>query len=33
MNRDIFRHTYDELERHKFSDDCSLRHKIYDDFY
>jgi hypothetical protein len=32
MNCDIFRHTYDELEYHRYSDDCSVRHKIYDDF-
>jgi hypothetical protein len=32
MNCDVFRHTYDELERHRFSDDCGVCHKIYDDF-
>jgi hypothetical protein len=32
MNCDIFRHTYDELECHRFSDDCSVRHKIYGNF-
>jgi hypothetical protein len=32
MNCDVFRHTYDELEHHSFSDDCGVRHKIYDDF-
>jgi hypothetical protein len=32
MNYDIFRHNNDELERHRFSDDCGVRHKIYDDF-
>jgi hypothetical protein len=31
MNYDVFRHTYDELEHHRFSDDCGMRHKIYDD--
>jgi hypothetical protein len=32
MNCDIFRHTYDELECHRFSEDYSARHKIYDAF-
>jgi hypothetical protein len=32
MNCDIFRHTYDKLEHHRFSDDCGVHHKIYDDF-
>jgi hypothetical protein len=32
MNCDVLRHTYDELEHHSFSDDCDVRHKIYDDF-
>jgi hypothetical protein len=32
MNCDIFKHTYDKLEHHKFSDDCGVRQKIYDDF-
>jgi hypothetical protein len=32
MNCDVFRHTYDELERHIFSDECDVRHKIYDKF-
>jgi hypothetical protein len=32
MNCDIFRHTYDKLECHRFSDNCGVRHKIYDDF-
>jgi hypothetical protein len=31
-NCDIFTHTYDELECHRFSDDCGVRYKIYDDF-
>jgi hypothetical protein len=32
MNCDIFRHTYDELECHRFSDNCDGCHKIYDKF-
>jgi hypothetical protein len=32
MNCDIFIHTYDELDRHSFSDDCDVHHKIYDYF-
>jgi hypothetical protein len=32
MNCDIFIHTYDELDRHSFSDDCGVHHKIYDYF-
>jgi hypothetical protein len=32
MNYVIFRHSYDELECHRFSDDCGVHHKIYDDF-
>jgi hypothetical protein len=32
MNCDIFKHTYNKLEHHKFSDDCGVRHKIYDSF-
>jgi hypothetical protein len=32
MNWDVFRHTYDELEHHSFSDDCVVGRKIYDGF-
>jgi hypothetical protein len=32
MNYDVFRHTYDKLECHRFSDDCGVRQKIYDGF-
>jgi hypothetical protein len=31
-NCDVFGGTYDEIERHEFSDESSVRHKIYDDF-
>jgi hypothetical protein len=31
-NCDVFRGTYDETERHSFSDEFDVRHKIYDDF-
>jgi hypothetical protein len=32
INCDVFRGNYDERERHKFSDESDVRHKIYDDF-
>jgi hypothetical protein len=32
MDCDVFRHIYDKLECHSFSDNCGVRHKIYDDF-
>jgi hypothetical protein len=28
INCDIFKHSYDTLEHHKFSDDCGERYKI-----
>jgi ribosomal protein L33 len=32
INCDVFKHTYDKLERYKFSDNCGVHHKIYNDF-
>jgi hypothetical protein len=32
-NCDVFGGTYDEIERHRISDESSVRHKIYDDFW
>jgi hypothetical protein len=32
-NCDIFRHTYDKLQCHRFSNVCGVRHKIYDNFF
>ena len=32
-NCDVFGGTYDEIERHRFSDESSVRHKFYDDFF
>jgi hypothetical protein len=32
MNYDVFIHSYDELEPHRFSDNCGVHHKICDDF-
>jgi hypothetical protein len=31
-NCDVFRGTYDEIDRHRFSDEYAMRHKIYDGF-
>jgi hypothetical protein len=31
-NFDVFKGTYDETERHRFSDEFGMFHKIYDDF-
>ena len=31
-NCDVFRGTYDEIARHRFSDEYAMRHKIYDNF-
>jgi hypothetical protein len=32
-NCDVFTVTYDEIESHRFSDESSVCHKIYDDFF
>ena len=32
MDCDVFRDTYDKVERHWFSDECGARHKICDSF-